>query len=356
MSGGVDSSVAAALAVEQGYEVIGVMLRLWTHSLAECDNQNLCCTDDAVENAREVASNLGIPFYTLDASGDFRRLVVDSFVQSYIAGKTPNPCVTCNEHIRFGYLRRQAIALGAVALATGHYAIVEREVWPEQRYHLLRGHDRTKDQSYVLHMLGQEELASIWFPLGELTKARVRGMARRHNLSVANHSESQDLCFTGGTDYRKFLRVYAPKSFIPGDILDEEGRCIGRHDGLVSYTIGQRKGLGIATGSPMYVLEKDVSRNVLVVGPKSSMGRQSLSVSKVSFVSGQSPQHATRVQVQVRYGAPAARAMLHSLSQGGVRIDSDTELRGVTPGQAAVFYNGQECLGGGLIDQREIGS
>jgi len=355
MSGGVDSSTAAALLVEQGYEVIGLMLRLWAEPLPSPPGKgggvsNRCCTPDAVDSARRVAALLDIPFYLLNVEERFKMHVVEPFVAAYAAGRTPNPCLACNRHIRFGYLLRYALSLGADFLVTGHYARVQPPGDGCDRYRLLRGVDASKDQSYVLYMLGQEELAHVRFPLGEFTKAQVREMARARQLPVAERAESQDLCFVAGNDYRDFLRRHAPQAVRPGPILDQAGRRLGTHQGLPFYTIGQRKGLGIAAGEPLYVLEMDVDRNVLIVGPESALGHRGLTATEVSFVSGEWPSAPLSVTAKIRYRAPDAPATIWPLERGRVRVVFEQPLRDITPGQGVVFYKGEVCLGGGIIE------
>lgn len=373
MSGGVDSSTAAALLVEQGYEVIGVMLRLWAEPLptppyplspplvgegrgsqgVRGRGSNRCCTPEAVEMARGVATLLGIPFYLLNVEERFKTQVVEPFIAAYVAGRTPNPCLACNRHIRFGYLLCYARSLGADYLATGHYARVLPPDEGYDHYRLLRGVDRAKDQSYVLYMLGQEELAHVLFPLGQYTKAQVREMAQARGLPVAERPESQDLCFVVGDDYRDFLRRWAPQAVRPGPIFDRQGRWLGTHQGLAFYTIGQRKGLGIAAGEPLYVLEMDVGRNTLIVGPESALGRRELTASEVSFVSGEWPSEPLEVTAQIRYRAPDIPATVWPLEPWRVRVVFERPLRDITPGQGVVFYNGEVCLGGGIIERLE---
>jgi len=350
MSGGVDSSVAAALLVEQGHEVIGVMLRLWADPQEGRVAGNLCCTPEAVDAARDVAAALDIPLYLVNAEEPFRKHVVDPFITTYAAGRTPNPCLACNQHVRFGYLLRYALGLGAGLLATGHYARVERGSDTSSAHRLLRGVDAAKDQSYVLYMLGQDALSHLCFPLGNCTKTQVRQMARSRQLPVAEREESQDLCFVSGGDYREFLRRQAPRTARPGPIVDQTGHQLGRHRGLACYTIGQRKGLGIAASEPLYVLRMDVQRNALVVGPVSALGRTELTAGSVSFVSGEWPAEPLAVTAKIRYRADDAPAVLRPLGYGRVRVVFDGSLRDITPGQAVVFYDGEACLGGGFIE------
>jgi len=354
MSGGVDSSVAAALLKEQGYEVIGVMLRLWSEPGYETDNR--CCTLDDRILARGIASQLGIPFHELDAGELFRRTVVADFISGYARGITPNPCLTCNRRIRWGFLLDQVQALGADFLATGHYArkrsVSGQPSAVSPQFQLLRGVDARKDQSYVLHVLTQEQLAHSIFPLGEYTKPEVRAMARQFNLPVAKRPDSQDLCFVGRGDYRVFLRRNAPEVVRPGEIVTRAGAVIGEHQGLAFYTIGQRRGLGIATREPLYVLEKDVETNRLVVGPRTQLGYDELITGPVNWISGEPPQTPLRLAVKIRYKAQETEGLVTPRADGSVHVRFREKLRDITPGQAAVFYDGEVCLGGGIIGEK----
>jgi len=353
MSGGVDSAVAALLLVQQGYDVLGLMMRLW----AEEDNAytdgkespraNRCCPPQGVEDARRVAQLLDIPFYLLNYEREFKAAVVDPFVAEYAAGRTPNPCLACNRHIKFGRLLERARSLGADFLATGHYA---RIVQSEGRYCLLKGADRRKDQSYVLYMLGQRELGQLLFPLGELTKDEVRARAAQAGLPVGEKPESQEICFVGDEGYHSFLSRQAPETVRPGPIVDTAGRVLGQHKGLAFYTVGQRHGLGLATGEPLYVLQLDPARHALVVGPEEALGQRELIAGQVSFVAGQVPA-ISRVTAKVRYKAPEAPGTLLPLEDGRVRFAFDQPQRAITPGQAVVFYQGEEVLGGGIIER-----
>jgi len=351
MSGGVDSSVAAALAVERDYDVVGIMLRLWSEGDAAGGRPNLCCAPAAVQCAEEVAERLGIPFYLLHVAELFHRHVVEPFILGYAAGETPNPCLTCNRQVRFGHLRRHAMALGADLLVTGHYARIRGSGVQDVPYQLLRGVDAAKDQSYVLYMLAQEALGQVWFPLGDLTKTQVRQMARQRGLAVAEKEESQDLCFVGSGDYRGFLRRHVPDACRPGAITDEAGHLLGTHEGLAFYTVGQRKGLGIAAAEPLYVLELDTRSNRLIVGPESALGRRELTAREVRYVAGEGPPGEVRGQVQVRYRAAARPAVVRPFGDGRARVVFEENVRDITPGQASVFYDGDVCLGGGLIER-----
>lgn len=340
MSGGVDSSVAAALLVEQEFDVVGVMLHLWA------EKENRCCAPEAVDDARAVAGQLGIDFYLVDYEAEFKACVVDYFVAEYSRGRTPNPCLACNREIRFGRLLRHAQALGADWMATGHYARIT-EIGGMHR--LQKGADPHKDQSYVLYMLGQEELRRLIFPVGAYTKAQVREMARERGLPVADRDESMEICFVTDDDYRRFLREHAPQSVQPGPILDTSGREIGRHQGLPYYTIGQRRGLGIAAPEALYVLRLDVARNALIVGPARELGRRSLLADEVTYVSGRPPAEPVRVQAKIRYKAILADATWTPLEAGHARVEFNAPVRDSTPGQAVVAYQGDLVLGGGII-------
>jgi tRNA-specific 2-thiouridylase len=350
MSGGVDSSVAAALLVEQGYDVIGVMLRLWVEPSqfgAEADAANRCCSLESLNDARRVADRLNIPFYVINAEESFRSEVVDFFIREYSAGRTPNPCLVCNRKIRFGYLLEYARALGARYLATGHYARIRRGV--DSKFQLLRGVDLAKDQSYVLSVLGQTDLRQVLFPVGDYSKARVRALASDRGLPTVSRPESQDLCFIADGDYRRFLARWASDSARPGPILDCRGRHLGMHRGLPYYTVGQRRGLGISASQPVYVLELHTETNALIVGTGEELERRWLRTAAVNWVAGEPPAALFPAQVQVRYRAVPVPATVIPRPDLGVEVRLAEPLRGVTPGQAAVFYQGEVCLGGGLI-------
>ncbi len=348
MSGGVDSSVAAALLVQQGYEVIGMMLRLWSEPGSE--NENRCCTPDAMAMARRVSNRLGTPFYAIDARDTFRDEVVEYFINGYTQNLTPNPCLVCNRTVRWGFLLQQALSAGAQYLATGHYASLQDA--PDGKKMVLMGRDSAKDQSYVLHVLGQEQLSHALFPLGEYTKPEVRQLARDFDLPVAERAESQDLCFLGSEDYRTFLLRHAPQVQKPGPILTRQGQQVGTHQGLAFYTIGQRKGLQVASPEPLYVLEKDLSRNALVVGPQVELGEVELVATAVNWISGQPPDCPGRFQVKIRYKASPTWAWITPLPGEQVHVKFEQPMRDITPGQAAVIYDGPVCLGGGIIQAK----
>ncbi len=344
MSGGVDSSVAAALLKQQGYDVTGMMLRLWSETGRE--ESNRCCTPDSMALARRVAAKLDIPFYVVDAKDVFRSTVVQAFLDGYAAGRTPNPCLVCNRLIRWGVLLEHALALGADYLATGHYARMKDE---SGKMKLLRAVDREKDQSYVLHILNQEQLSRSLFPIGEYPKAQIRGFAESFGLPTAKRPDSQDLCFLAGGDYRDFLRRNAPQIGRPGPITDRDGKVLGEHQGLAYYTIGQRKGLGVASSVPLYVLAKDAATNTLVVGSEEELGSRELIARDVDWISGEAPKESFRAHVKTRYTAKEAAATVTPLEGGRVEVRFDAAQRDITPGQAAVFYAGEVVLGGGMI-------
>jgi tRNA-specific 2-thiouridylase len=350
MSGGVDSSVAAALLVEQGYDVIGMMLRLWSEDCGE-GGSNRCCTPAQMTDARRIADQLGIPFYVIDTQEVFRRTVVQFFIDRYAAGDTPNPCMECNRLIRFEWLLNHALALGAEFLATGHYA--RTDCAADGSVRLLRGCDPGKDQSYVLSVLTQDKLRHALFPVGSYAKPEVRRIAERLGLPVAHKHDSQDLCFLADGNYRRFLREHAPESLRPGPILTREGRELGQHTGLSDYTIGQRKGLGISHPEPLYVLDTDPARNALIVGTRDELGQRHLIAERVNWIAGTAPEAAFRADVKIRYTARPVPAVVTPLADGRAAVAFDEPPRDITPGQSAVFYDGDVCLGGGIIQRAD---
>jgi tRNA-specific 2-thiouridylase len=346
LSGGVDSAVAAALLVERGYELTGVMLRLWVEPGPGEGQSNRCCTPEALDRARCIAAQLGIPFHLVNAEAEFKTCVVDYLVAEYGAGRTPNPCVRCNRTVRFGFLLNRALALGAEFLATGHYARV-RQV--EGRYQLVRGLDSHKDQSYFLHALSQEQLAHVLFPLGELTKEEVRAIAHDRGLPVAEQPESQDLCFLVDGDYRRFLEWYAPHLFRPGPIRDTSGRVLGQHGGLPAYTVGQRKGLRISAAEPLYVLAIEPAENTLVVGTAAELGQDECVIAGVHTIAGKLPTAPFNATAQIRYRAHPAAVVVKPLPDGSAHVRFAAPQRDITPGQFLVLYDGEIVLGGGTI-------
>lgn len=354
MSGGVDSSVAAALMVQAGYEVIGIMMRLWAEDGEGAHGYNRCCTPDQMTDAGRVARKLGIPFYVLDTQAVFKRQIVQFFVEQYGRGVTPNPCLECNRHIRFEWLLNHALSLDADYLATGHYARIRQA--PDGTYQLLKGLDEHKDQSYVLSVLGQAQLSRVLFPIGELHKARVREIAAELGLDVASKRESQDLCFLADGDYRRFLREHSPAMLgaqisREGEIRTRDGRVLGKHTGLPNYTIGQRKGLGIASAEPLYVIALDTANNALIVGSKAELGSTQLTAARVNWISGAPPETPIRAEVKIRYKAQPICALVTPLPNQRAQVTFDVPVRDITPGQGAVFYQGELCLGGGIIEK-----
>ena len=345
MSGGVDSSVAAALLKEQGYDVIGMMMRLWSEPGKE--ESNRCCTPDSMAQARRVAAILDIPFYVIDAKDVFRETVVEYFLEGYARGETPNPCLVCNRKIRWTFLLDHALTLGADYMATGHYVRIRRN--DNGTSELLRAIDRSKDQSYVLHVLGQDKLKHALFPVGEYDKTEIRAIAEKHALPTASRKDSQDLCFLAGEDYRNFLQRNAAEMLVPGEIVTRDGNALGGHNGLANYTIGQRKGLGLASPVPLYVLGKNAESNTLVVGTKDELGSSEFTARDVSWVSGEMPSEPFRAEVKIRYTAREVEALVTPLGEDQVQVRFDALQRDVTAGQAAVFYQGDVLIGGGLI-------
>jgi len=346
MSGGVDSSVAAARLVEAGYNVKGVMLRLWVDPFEDVAQarENRCCTLEAVSDAQRIAQQLHIPFQLIDASQLFRSAVVDYFIQEYSQARTPNPCLVCNRHVRFDYMLRYAQEqMGADFLATGHYARLRHTPSGVQ---LLQGADTTKDQSYVLSLIPPQTLQQLSFPVGDLTKPEVRDLARRYGLSVAEKEESQDICFT--SDYRSFLQRWAEEAVRPGPILDMSGQVLGQHRGLPFYTIGQRKGLGLSSQQRLFVVKMDKSRNAIIVGPEDALLQDSLIARDVNWLINP-PRQPLRVVAKIRYKSIHHPATVIPAGPGQVEVRFDNPLRAITPGQAVVFYQDEICLGGGII-------
>ena len=346
MSGGVDSSVAAALLKEQGYEVIGMMLRLWSEPGKE--ESNRCCTPDSMAQARRVAAKLDIPFYVIDAKDVFRETVVEYFLSGYARGETPNPCLVCNQKIRWTFLLDHALALGADYMSTGHYVRIRKN--ENGKSELLRAVDPGKDQSYVLHVLTQDKLKHALFPVGDYPKPEIRAIAEKYGLPTASRKDSQDLCFLAGEDYRNFLQRNAAEMLTAGEIVTRAGMSIGEHTGLANYTIGQRKGLGVASAVPLYVLGKNAQTNALIVGTQEELGARELTARDVNWLSGNVPDGPFRAEVKIRYTAREAAATVTPIHNGGqAAVQFDAPQRDITAGQAAVFYQGDVMIGGGII-------
>jgi tRNA-specific 2-thiouridylase len=333
MSGGVDSSVAAALLKQAGYGVSGIYARLWPYP-------ELKRTVSDLENTCRI---LGIPLHQLDMEKEFRRLVVDYFTREYSRGRTPNPCVACNQQVKFGLLLEKALETGAEYMATGHYARIEPS--PEG-YRLRQAADQSKDQSYFLYTLGQKQLEHLLLPLGGLSKEKVRKIADELGLPTFSRSESQDVCFIPDNDYRSFIAGHI--SFQPGDIVDIKGKVLGQHNGLAKYTVGQRQGLGLTSDEPLYVIELDAANNRLVIGSKDQLLHSVLLASQLSWVSGKAPAGPINIMAKVRYKAPEMAAELHL--NDGAKLRFDEPQQAITPGQSVVFYQDDFVLGGGIID------
>jgi tRNA-specific 2-thiouridylase len=354
MSGGVDSSLTAALLQDRGYEVIGVHMRL--HALhAETGTpegrgrlNHGCCSLEDVDDARMVAYELGIPFYVLNFEPEFRKNIINNFVQEYSRGRTPYPCLNCNRYVKFDALLERAEVLGADYLATGHYARIVQDA--AGQYHLRRAADRGKDQAYVLYHLNQDALSRLLLPLGEFDKPTVRRMAAEKNLVVADKPDSQEICFIPDNNYRNFLEKVQPGIAQPGPMVNTRGEVVGRHTGLPHYTVGQRKGLGALGAEPHFVLRIDPGSNTLLVGTANELASYSLTADDVHFIAGPRPSAPFPALVKIRYRAPETPALVTPLDDGRVRVDFDIPQRAVTPGQAVVFYTGDEVLGGGTIE------
>jgi tRNA-specific 2-thiouridylase len=352
MSGGVDSSVAAALLVEQGCDVVGITMRVWPRQETDEPTKRFgsCCGTEAVEDARQVARTLGIPHYLLSMDEEFNQKVIDQFVDSYGKGQTPIPCLSCNSNLKFGSLLWRARAWDAAAVATGHYARVERDP-VTGRHLLLRPKDLRKDQTDFLWPLTQAQLGAARFPIGELTKDEVRARARRLALVTADKPESQDICFVPDDDYRGFLRRRAPEVFRPGAVVDRLGATLGAHEGIAGFTVGQKRGLGLAAGRPLYVIDLDPERNTVTVGGAAELERDRLVATAVNFIACAPPTSPLRVAAKIRHSHQPAPATVRALEGDAAEVVFDTPQRAVSPGQSVVFYDGDVVVGGGVISR-----
>jgi len=344
MSGGVDSAAAAILAGEAGYECVGATMKLISSGGSKC------CSLEDINDARAAAWKLGIPHYVLNCARDFTRHVIEPFIDSYQKGETPNPCVECNRYLKFSLLIRRASELEAEKLVTGHYARIEKS---GDRWLLKKGIDSRKDQSYVLYMMSQEALSRVMFPLGALTKADARDLAVARGLINAKKEESQDICFVDDGDYAAYIEAYTGKPCPPGDITDAEGNILGRHRGLIRYTLGQRRGTGVARNVPVYVAAKDVARNTLVVGGESSLYSKSFAAGRINLIACDNLFSPRRLKVKVRYLQEEQWATVAQTGDDAIRVVFEEAQRAVSPGQAAVFYDGDCVVGGATI--KELG-
>ncbi|MFH0887543.1 MAG: tRNA 2-thiouridine(34) synthase MnmA [bacterium] len=374
MSGGVDSSVAAALLKDQGYEVIGVTMQIWpTYAEASAGKPSSqgCCSLSAVEDARRVADKLGIPHYVLNYQDLFYDKVICNFIAEYKNGRTPNPCVRCNEHIKFDALIKKADEMDAQYLATGHYARIKYEnlntksetnpksqISNNKQFMLLKGKDPGKDQSYFLYMLNQVNLSRILFPMGGYLKEDTRKLAEKYGLAVADKVDSQEICFVNEDNYGSFIEKHVPGSCRSGEIVDQNGKVYGGHRGITNYTVGQRRGLGVSYKKPLYVIKIDVEKNQVVVGEEEDTYGEELLAKDISWVGAQDlvtrfqlpGSRCQKINAKIRYATPEYQAKLLPLEKGKVRVVFDEPVKAITPGQAVVFYDGDEVLGGGTIE------
>jgi tRNA-uridine 2-sulfurtransferase len=342
MSGGVDSSVAAILLQQQGYDVIGVTLQIWPHS----ERDDGCCSLTAVEDARRVANKLGIPYYVLNMQEEFQKYVIEYFVSEYKSGRTPNPCIACNRYIKFGALLEKAKGMGVDYVATGHYAVIEKD---NNRYHLKKSKDNNKDQTYVLYNLTQNQLSKTLFPLGNYTKEEIREIAKDSGLSVASKPDSQEICFVEDNDYHKFIQECTGDNTHKGEFIDIKGNILGYHEGITRYTIGQRRGLGVVTGKPMFVVDIDVENNQVVLGSNEDLFIKEIIVEDLNWISIDRLEQAMKVQAKIRYKAKEAEAEIIPIEENKVRVIFKEGQRAPTPGQSVVFYQDDFVVGGGII-------
>ena len=347
MSGGVDSSVAAVVLHEQGYEVIGGIMSLWAE---EGGPANRCCSPEAEAAARDLCREIGAPFHVFDYEREFKELVVDRFVAEYARGRTPNPCLSCNRHLKFGLLLQKAKELGADYLATGHYARVAYD-YKLKRFLLRKGKDRVKDQSYFLYALTQDQLSRTLMPIGHFTKKEVREKAKEVGLPVVRRPESQEICFVPDNDYAGFLGRRIPKAFHTGPILDVENRVIGQHKGIAHFTIGQRRGMGIAAPQPLYVIAIRSDENSIVVGKNEHLYKKTLLISRLNLISKDKLTGSLKAKAKIRYKHREAKAILSPFDSDQVLVQFERPQRAITPGQAVVFYDRDVVVGGGIIER-----
>lgn len=350
MSGGVDSSVAAAVLLEQGYEVIGVTMQIWQDMKEERKEvEGGCCSLSAVDDARRVADMLSIPYYVMNFRDVFKEKVIDYFVQEYKLGRTPNPCIACNRHVKFEAMLNKAKAMGIDYVATGHYAKIEFDE-KSGRYLLKKSETVAKDQTYALYNMTQEQLSRTLMPIGSFTKDRVREMAKELGLAVANKPDSQEICFVDDNDHGRYIKENTDTKILPGNFVDTEGRVVGKHKGIVNYTIGQRKGLGLALGKPVFVSKIDVNKNEVVVGDEKHVFSNTLTATDLNWISIASLDKEIEVMAKIRYSAKEAKALVTPIEDGRVKVTFAEPQRAITPGQSVVFYDGDIVVGGGTIE------
>jgi len=351
MSGGVDSSVAAAILLQEGYDVIGVTMQIWPDMGEERQKtEGGCCSLSAVDDARRVANRLGIPYYVLNFKEVFEEKVINYFKEEYLKGRTPNPCIACNRHVKFDSMLRKAEVMGIDYIATGHYAKVEYDE-DSSRYLLKKSVTDRKDQTYALYNLTQEQLSHTLMPVGDYTKERIREMAKEIGLTVATKPDSQEICFVEDNDYGRFISENADCEIVPGNFVDTKGNVLGRHKGIVHYTIGQRKGLGIALGKPVFVVEIDVHNNTVVLGDESEVFANALIASDLNFISIERLVEPIKVKAKIRYSARESLATVYPEENNKARVVFESPQRAITPGQSVVFYDGDIVVGGGTIDK-----
>jgi len=356
MSGGVDSSVAAYLLKKKGHEVTGLSFELWDKR--DLKTSSVCCSIETIELAKSVAHNLGIEHYTIDVRDAFYHHVIEEFCESYIKGTTPNPCILCNKYIKFDFLLKKAEELGAEAVATGHYARIEKSQRIEQieqnkdnyRYLLKKGIDSKKDQSYFLYVMRQEELSRTLFPLGDMTKEQTRGIAKDLGLATALRPESQEICFVGDNKYADFVKNSAPEALRPGPVIDMNGKVVGKHNGIIFYTIGQRRGLGISSLKPYYVAGIDRDNNTIIVGSREDATRKSLIVRELNWISIGAVPASLRADVKIRSTMKGVPSTIRQERNDAVIVEFDTPQWAPAPGQSAVFYSDDMVAGGGIIE------
>lgn len=347
MSGGVDSSVAAYLLKKQGYDVIGITMQIWQEDKEYEEREGGCCSLSAVDDARRVCEKLDIPFYVLNFRDSFKENVIKYFVQEYIDGKTPNPCIACNKHLKFDELLRKARGIGAEYVATGHYAKIEER---DGRYLLIRSDDDRKDQTYALYNFTQDQLAHTLMPCGGYTKDKIREIAKEIGLAVHNKKDSEEICFISDNDHGRFIKEERPGEVKPGNFVDSKGNVLGKHKGIVYYTIGQRKGLGIALGKPVFVTDIRPETNEVVLGSEETIFNTDLIAKDVNFIPFDKLDGEMNVQAKVRYSAKPADAVISPLPDGRVKVSFKEKQRAITKGQSVVFYDGEIVVGGGIIE------